>query len=1632
MKQNYFLKFLILLFFGLAWQISQAQIFEEITSQISSNFELTSNGDTEFADIDNDNDLDVLLVGSGGAQLYKNDGFGNFSKVDGTPFWGGPRSSVAFGDADGDNDQDIIISSYLEYSPNFTKLYINDGSGDFSEVTGTPFPGLENNSIIFQDFDGNNLPDLLISGENSSGETILELYINNGGNNFVLNDNPNFFGKSNSGLAAADIDGDSDIDFIHTGSYLIPDPTGFYSYLNTHIYVNDGNGQFSSSIGFEGKGYDGNYYNKKALITFADVDGDNDMDAVLSGRTSSYDIESDLYLNDGLGNFTKHASFLGVVDGDMAFGDIDGDDDQDFFIMGKIATSGNESINKLYLNDGNGEFSEDLNYNLPEVYNSAIAIADVDGDNNNDILITGTNANSFRGGELSFLYYNDGEANFSHNILNTSQGDIDFTDVDNDGDQDILRSITIDWGTSYTNLYLNDGTGDSFSLIETDFMNGSGNASKEFADVDNDGDVDLLISGYLYSTGETITKLYLNDGTANFEEDLGQSFKGMTNGDIAFGDVDNDNDLDLIITGSEGSSGVNTILYENNGGDFTEVTGVSIEGVQRSIVQFVDLNGDNYKDIFLTGESEHHYGVTHIYLNNGDGSFNLATPIKFIGFKGDDVDFADSDQDGDIDIILTGRKDYTNSTKLYLNDGNALFSEGVDFTSEFAYGSSLSFTDVDSDSYLDILISGRKSDGTNSTKFYINSGDGSFFDGKELQFGDNWIGDHAFADIDGDSDKDLMINSYLGNSAEPFSRLYRNTTPINTVPEAICQNYTAELGEDGTVMLTPEDIDNGSSDAEGDVTLSIDVTEAFTCNDIGDHKVTLTVTDAGGKKATCTAIVTVEDNIGPTITCPGDIEVDNDPGVDGAIVNYTLPEVVEACSEENLLVNPNATEDLNGWTVSLNEGSGWMASGGKFKSSYNTCDGSAVANTKYQEIDLLASGFTEVQLDRSPIIKIGEKVQSDWLNNNCGSGELLDNYFVRFELRDANHNTIAVYNSGTASAPKRIGTDALLESVEFKDYGSGVRYIYFEHGGSDRGYWTGHYGANFFDSYVFVETSNITQTAGLKSGSEFPVGITTNTFEVTDASGNKSTCSFVVTVNDVEAPTGYSVSINQNAIDENNGTDVSFTFANAEVGTTYNYIFSNENGGTEVTGSGTISTVTEQISGIDVSGLEDGTLTLSVTLTDASSNEGTAATDTVMKDTNDAPVASCQNFTAQLGPNGTVTITPDDVNDGSSDDKAGFTLAIDNDTFDCSNIGENEVTLTITDSDDVTDTCTATVTVEDNTAPTAIAQDVTVYLDENGQASIRSDYSIGPVAGQLEPQNSSVTPTPVDCDCPEGYVAVGYEGSTGWILDNFRLLCKEVLADGSLSTETVETCFSGSNTAVYRSEMLTGNKVLVGFEVEDGDYQHQLSSRTHVGIKGIGKNLHEVANGNLNSINNTMMNGISGSGTATSNFMTTTQYAPAGSAIVGMSVNQSTGYTATVSFKYAAISSILSIENGSVDNCNIASISVDRSEFNCDNLGVNTVTLNMTDVNGNTSSATATVTVEDTEEPVLTAEADQEVVLDTECSITVPNLVDGSVATDNCTVSIVQLPAAGTVVFSEHNGTVNVVVTATDAAGNTD
>ena len=151
-------------------------------------------------------------------------------------------------------------------------------------------------------------------------------------------------------------------------------------------------------------------------------------------------------------------------------------------------------------------------------------------------------------------------------------------------------------------------------------------SSLEFADVDNDSDVDLLIMGRNVDF-INVANLYINDGEGNYSLDQGSNIEGLSSGDLSFGDIDNDNDLDLIVTGRNTSMARRTELYLNDGsGVFTVQSQVQFESVAGSKVELGDLNNDGLLDVVLIGFTGSE-AQTNVYLNTGNATFTEVSTI---------------------------------------------------------------------------------------------------------------------------------------------------------------------------------------------------------------------------------------------------------------------------------------------------------------------------------------------------------------------------------------------------------------------------------------------------------------------------------------------------------------------------------------------------------------------------------------------------------------------------------------------------------------------------------------------------------------------------------------------------------------------------------------------------------------------------------------------------------------------------------------------------------------------------------------------------------------------------------------------------------------------------------------------
>jgi gliding motility-associated-like protein len=240
---------------------------------------------------------------------------------------------------------------------------------------------------------------------------------------------------------------------------------------------------------------------------------------------------------------------------------------------------------------------------------------------------------------------------------------------------------------------------------------------------------------------------------------------------------------------------------------------------------------------------------------------------------------------------------------------------------------------------------------------------------------------------------------------------------------------------------------------------------------------------------------------------------------------------------------------------------------------------------------------------------------------------------------------------------------------------------------------------------------------------------------------------------DGTAPTGYTVTLDDALIGGAEVTTSTFTFAGAEVGATYNYTVSSNNGGTNVTGTGTIVTATDQITINNLSGLNDGTLTLSVTLTDAANNVGTAATTTTALDATAPAAPVVTSISDDTGNSGTDGLTNDQTLsfNGTAEANATVEVFVDNNSvgtttadgsgdwsFDhtSTTLAEGSYTVTAKATDaagNVGSTSTALTVNVDATAPAApVILSITPDSGASATDNITNDQSSLTITGTAE------------------------------------------------------------------------------------------------------------------------------------------------------------------------------------------------------------------------------------------------------------------------------------------------------------
>jgi hypothetical protein len=260
------------------------------------------------------------------------------------------------------------------------------------------------------------------------------------------------------------------------------------------------------------------------------------------------------------------------------------------------------------------------------------------------------------------------------------------TDVDGDCDDDLVL------GDGTLRVLRQSGDG---SFVDEGALPGGTGAAVSAADVDRDGDADLVVAG-----GATVT-LLRNDGTGRFQQD-GAAIPGDTATDattLALGDVSGDDNPDLFV-GQRGGAPIRLLVNDSAGTGSFEAAPAALPAlaIETTSASIADVDGDGHRDLVVVGDAE----PARLYVNRGDGRLEDRSFIRLpqVGpIAAAHVSMGDFDGDCHLDILIVAV------------DGSSWFWRGTDTgayedTPLPASGIHGAIADADGDARPDIVLAG--------------------------------------------------------------------------------------------------------------------------------------------------------------------------------------------------------------------------------------------------------------------------------------------------------------------------------------------------------------------------------------------------------------------------------------------------------------------------------------------------------------------------------------------------------------------------------------------------------------------------------------------------------------------------------------------------------------------------------------------------------------------------------------------------------------------------------------------------------------------------------------------------------------------------------------------------------------
>ena len=354
-------------------------------------------------------------------------------------------------------------------------------------------------------------------------------------------------------------------------------------------------------------------------------------------------------------------------------------------------------------------------------------------------------------------------------------------------------------------------------------------------------------------------------------------------------------------------------------------------------------------------------------------------------------------------------------------------------------------------------------------------------------------------------------------------------------------------------------------------------------------------------------------------------------------------------------------------------------------------------------------------------------------------------------------------------------------------------------------------------------------------------------------------------------------------------------------------------------------------------------LTRTWTATDDCSNAITHTQQIQVQDTTD-PNPLCQDREIFLDENGMASITAEEVDNGSNDNcDVDVSLSLSKTAFDCDDEGPNIVTLTVTDNCGNNDNCTATVTVTDAIAPTALCKDVTVFLDQNGQGSITPNDVDNGSFDNCGIQSLVISQSQYNCS----WFGVSVVTLTVTdIYDNVSTCTANVTVDDAIPP--MAKC---KNYTVSLNGQ--GQAVVTEANIDNGS-----TDNCYITSYTLSKTLFTCDDLGANAITLTVTD-LGGNTSSCAATVTVEDNLPPVMACKDLTVFINAQGDPITIFPNQ-------IDAGSADNCEIVSLTLNKTTFDCSDIGQNVVNLVAEDPSGNINNCSAIVTVVDAIPPVWT------------------------------------------------------------------